>query len=330
MLLAGDVGGTKTDLAVISPEIGPRKPIARSRFPSAQYPSLEAVAHEFLDQVRLPIERATFGVAGPVIAGTARITNLPWLMDETHLARALSIPAVTLLNDLVAIAYGVPSLTGDDLYAVNPGGPIPGGALAVLAPGTGLGEAYLTWDGSHYQVHGSEGGHATFAPADELQLGLLRYLMARYDHVSFERVCSGIGLPNLYAYLRDSGHAEEPDWLADRLRSAADPTPIIVTTALDPEADCHLCTATLDLFVSILGGEAGNMALKVLATGGVYLGGGIPPRILPLLSSERFMQAFTHKGRLTELLGDVPIHVILNPEIALFGAACHALESPTV
>ncbi len=328
LLLAGDIGGTKTNLAIFSPEKGWRAPLVEKTFPSAQYPSLEAIVREFLALEHFPVERASFGVAGPVVAGRATITNLPWTMDETQLQAVLHIPSVRLLNDLDAIAHAVPFLEPNDLHTLNAGQPVAGGAIAVIAPGTGLGEAFLTWDGSRYRAHTSEGGHCDFAPTNSFEIELLRYLQQRFTHVSVERVCSGKGLPSIYAYLKDSGYSAEPSWLAERLAAADDPAPIIVNAALasDKEAACGLCVATLNEFVSILGTEAGNLALKVLATGGIYLGGGIPPRILPYLNGERFLQAFRHKGRFTELLSHVPVHVILNPKVALFGAACHGLE----
>jgi glucokinase len=215
-----------------------------------------------------------------------------------------------------------------DLHTLNAGQVVAGGAIAVIAPGTGLGEAFLTWDGARYRAHTSEGGHADFAPTNEFEIGLLRYVQQRFRHVSFERVCSGKGLPNIYAYLKDSGYAEEPQWLAERLAQANDPVPTIVNAALesDQDARCELCIAALNAFVSILGAEAGNLALKVLATGGVYLGGGIPPRILSYLEGEPFLQAFRRKGRFTDLLSRVPLQVILNPNVALLGAACHGFE----
>jgi glucokinase len=330
MLLAGDIGGTKTSLAVFSPEDGPRAPLAEATFPSADYPSLEALVREFLGQVSLPIERASFGVAGPVVASRASITNLPWVMEETQLQEALNLSSVRLLNDLNAIAHAVPFLEPADLHTLNAGQQAPDGAMAVVAPGTGLGEAFLTWDGTRYRPHPSEGGHADFAPTNPLQAELLRYLQGRFDrgrfeHVSYERICSGRGLPNIYAYLKDSGHADEPAWLTEQLAAADDPTPVIVNAALDSQRPCQLCVATLNAFVSILGAEAGNLALKVLASGGVYLGGGIPPRILPALEKQ-FMEAFRRKGRMSDLLARVPVHVILNPKVALLGAACHGLE----
>lgn len=325
MLLAGDVGGTKTNLAVFSPESGPRAPLAEATFPSPDYPSLEAVAREFLRQVGLKAERAVFGVAGPVVAGRATITNLPWVIDETLLAEALGLSSARLLNDLEAIAHAVLLLEASDLHTLNEGEPVARGAITIIAPGTGLGEAYLTWDGSRYRPHASEGGHADFAPNRPLEIGLLRSLQDRFGHVSWERVCSGQGIANIYAFLRDSGY-EEPAWLAEQLATVSDPTPIIVNTALESDETCEICTTTLEVFVSILGAETGNLALKVLATGGVYLGGGIPPRILPALERGGFLDSFRQKGRLSDLMARMPVHVILNPKVALLGAASHGLE----
>jgi glucokinase len=300
--------------------------LAEATFPSTDYPSLEALVREFLAQLDLKPEGASFGASGPVVAGRVTVTNLPWVIDETQLQAALNLSFVHLLNDLEAIAHAVPLLEPADLHNLNEGQPTPGGNIAVIAPGTGLGEAFLTWDGARYRPHASEGGHTDFAPTNPLEVELLRYLQHRYEHVSYEWVCSGQGLPNIYAFLKDGGYAEEPAWLAEQLAAADDPTPVIVNVALDDEKPSELCAATLNAFVSILGAEAGNLALKVLATGGVYLGGGIPPRILPALKRERFMKAFRHKGRLSGLLARMPVHVILNPKVALLGVACHGLE----
>ena len=329
MLLAGDIGGTKTHLAIISPEIGPRAPLAEATFPSGRYPSLEAVVREFLGQVNVGVARASFGVAGPVVGGRVAATNLPWVIDEAQLSHELKIPSVHLLNDLEAIACAVPQLreTPADLHTLNAGRPIPGGPIGVIAPGTGLGEAYLTHDGGRYRAHASEGGHVDFAPATREEIALLHYLFDHMDHVSYERICSGIGMPNIYDFLRDSGYALEPPWLAEELAAAADRTPVIVNAALNPEKRAKLCQATLELFVSILGSEAGNLALKLLATGGIYLGGGIPPRILSALSGPRFLDAFRNKGRMSALVANIPVHVILNPKVALLGAAYHGLDS---
>jgi len=326
MLLAGDIGGTKTHLAVFSPEQGPRQPVVESTYPSKDYPNLESIAQDFVAQVDAPIERAAFGVAGPVVGGQATVTNLPWIIRETRLQEVLGLSSVTLLNDLQSIAYAVPFLQAEDVHTLNEAEAEAGGTIAVIAPGTGLGEAFLTWDGSTYRAHASEGGHADFGPTDALEIGLLRYMMQRLDHVSYEWVCSGRGIPNLYGYLKDSGYAPEPPWLAEQLVAANDPTPVIVNAALGQgDAPCELCETTLRLFVSILGAEAGNLALKLMASGGVYLGGGIPPRILPWLEHKNFMQSFLHKGRFSGVLIRFPVHVILNPQAALLGVVCYGL-----
>jgi len=321
MLVVGDIGGTKTDLAVFSSEAGPRKPLAEATFHSAGYGSLELLVREFLDQAKLPVDRGSFAVAGPVVEGRAKITNLPWVIDEDRLQKALNLTSMSLRNDLEAIAYAVPFLQPEDLDTLNAGKPEPQGSIAVIAPGTGLGEAFLTWDGSRYRAYPSEGGHADFAPTNDLQIELLRYLRRQHEHVSYERVCSGIGLPNIYSYLRTSGHGPEPPWLAQQLASAEDHTPIIVDAALDTAKRCELCIAALDTFVSVLGAETANLALKVLSTGGIYLGGGIPPRIVPVLKQQWFMQAFLDKGRMSNLLAGMPVHIILNPKAARLGAA---------
>lgn len=326
MLLAGDIGGTKTNLAIIDPAGGVGKTVAEATFPSGRYPSLESIVQQFLNQTGIEVHRASFGVAGPVVGGRATITNLPWVMDEHNLQRAFDLEAVYLLNDLVSIAYAVPHLEGRDLHVLNEGRPEPGGAIAVLAPGTGLGEAFLTWEGTRFSAHPSEGGHADFAPVNKLQIKLLRYLHDRFDHVSYERICSGMGLPNIYRFFKDTDAYEEPEWLAERLASASDLTPVIVTAAFDEERPCPLCQATLEMFVAILGAEAGNLALKVLSTGGVYLAGGIPPRILLALERESFMDAFLRKGRLSHLLAPMPVRVVLNSKAALLGAVHYGLE----
>jgi glucokinase len=323
MLLAGDIGGTKTHLAVFSSRSALRTPLAEATLPSARYPSLEALVHEFLAGTNFSVERASFGVAGPVIEGQAKTTNLPWIIDEKQLQESLHIPTVDLVNDLVAMAHFVPFLEAADLRTLNVGQPESNGTLALIAPGTGLGEAFLTWDGTRYQPHASEGGHTEFGPTNAFELDLLRFLLTRIEHVSYEHVCSGIGLPNIYAYLKERNPGKEPQWLAEQLAAASDPTPVIVNAALVQGEAYPLCVATLKTFVSILGAEAGNLALKVLATGGVYIGGGIPPRILSFLEDGTCMQVFRSKGRLAEVLVKMPVHVITNTKLALLGAAYH-------
>jgi glucokinase len=327
-ILAGDVGGTKTLLAVFSAESGTEKPLAEAIFSSRAYSNLETLVREFLSGIDIKVDRACLGVPGPVIGGRARATNLPWILDGARLARAFGFSSVTLLNDLVACAHAVPFLSGEDLRTINPGRTVPEGAKVIVAPGTGLGEAYLTWGGGRYLAYPSEGGHADFGPTNSLEAGLLKHLLEKFDHVSYERVCSGSGLPNIYQYLRDTGYAEEPDWLTKELATAQDPTTVILGHALNPESACQLCQMTLTTLIGILGAEAGNAALKVLATGGVYLGGGLSLHLLPAIESGTFMTAFRRKGRFSQLMADFPVHVILNPRAALLGAARYGLSGP--
>jgi glucokinase len=281
---------------------------------------------KFLEQVGAPVTVACLGVAGPVVDGKARITNLPWRLEETALSKALNIPRVKLLNDLEATAWAVPILGEQDLVVVYEGRPAPGGNIAVIAPGTGLGEAYLTWDGRRYLAYACEGGHTSFAPQSDLEMELLRDFRKRYGHVSYERVCSGLMIPQVYGFLRDRTDAAETAGFAQRLSDAADPTRVIIEAALDGEAACDLCTRTLDLFVTILGAEAGNLALKIMATGGVYVAGGIGMRLAEVLKQGPFRDAFLHKGRMSALVKRMSVYVIVNPRAALLGAACWGLQ----
>jgi glucokinase len=324
MLLAGDIGGTKTDLAIYSPEAGPRRPLAEAEYRSGHYPSLEALVREFLASTALPVTWACFDVAGPVIDGRAKITNLPWDLSESGLAGALDLRIVHLVNDLEAVARGVPALIAEDLVTLNVGEPVAHGAIAVVAPGTGLGEAFLIWDGTRYQAFPSEGGHAEFAPATEHEVGLLVELLKQRDHVSVERVCSGPGLVAIYEYLRSAGVAPEGADVAPQLAAAPDHAPIIAKAGLRETPD-PLSAATLAMFAEILGAEAGNLALKVLSTGGVYIAGGIPSHMLPILQRGDFLRAFVRKGRMAGLMGRMPVHVVMR-QAAIFGAAIRGLE----
>jgi glucokinase len=325
MLLAGDVGGTKTDLAIFSDDAGPHAPLVQAEVHSADYPSLQALAQEFLTKAPMPVDRACFAVAGPVIAGRAKTTNLPWVIDEDSLAKELNLRSVHLMNDVEAIAEAIPILRDGDVRALNVGSPVPKGAIGVIAPGTGLGESFLTWDGSRYVAHSSEGGHADFAPTEERQIGLLRHMLRRFDHVSVEHVCSGIGIPNIYEYLRDIERVPETPEVAQLIASAKDPSVEIIVSAVDPHNPSKLCAAAIDMFVSILASEAANLALKVFATGGVYLAGGIPLHALRALQTPRFMESFKRKGRFSELMESIPIHVVIT-RAALVGAAAYGLE----
>ena len=328
MLVAGDIGGTKTDLAIFSSEAGPHAPIAEAKVHSADYPSLQAIVKEFLAKSQKPVDRACFAVAGPVIGGRVKTTNLPWLIEESSLARELNLnlKAVRLINDLEAIARAVPILRPSDVCALNAGAPVPKGTIAVIAPGTGLGESFLTWDGARYQAHSSEGGHSDFAPTDATQVRLLEYMFKKFDHVSFEHVCSGIGIPNIYGFLRDAEGIPETPEVAALVASAADPSFVIINQAVSPENTSKLCTATIDMFVSILAAEAGNLAVKFLATGGVYVAGGVATHILKIIRQPAFMERFKRKGRFADLLGRIPVQVVVTPA-GLAGAAAFGLEN---
>jgi len=326
MLVVGDIGGTKTLLALYAPGSDARTPVVEREYHSASYPGLADIVRGFLAETGQKAEFGCFDVAGPVVEGRARITNLPWVMDEQGLARDIGLRRVTLLNDLTAVANAIPVLLPEDWHTLNDGRAELHGQIAVIAPGTGLGEAFLVWSGTGYLACESEGGHASFAPTNERQVALLRYLSHRFGEVSFERVCSGIGIGNLYDFLRDSGaHPESPAFAA-QLAQAGDRTPLISQAGLQDPSNNPLAAATLDLFVEILGGEAGNLALKVLATGGVYLAGGIPPHILPRLGDGRFLDAFANKGRLADDLRRMPVHVV-TVEAARIGAARYGLET---
>ena len=326
MLIAGDIGGTKTDLAIYSRESGPHTPLAQTEVHSADYPSLQAMVVEFLAQVKMSVDVASFDVAGPVINGHVKTTNLPWVLDEQTLANDLELKAAHLMNDLEAVARAVPALRVADVITINKGEPVSNGPIAVIAPGTGLGESFLTWDGSEYLAHGSEGGHCDFAPTDERQIRLLGYLLPRLGHVGVERVCSGIGVPNIYEFLRDEENIPERPEVAQSIASAKDHTKAIVEAAFDPQHPSELCLATVDLLASVLASEAGNLALKVLATGGVYLAGGVALHLLKLLQTQQFVQTFTRKGRFKDLMERMPIHIITT-RAALLGAATFGLQS---
>ncbi len=326
MFLASDIGGTKTALALYSAERGPRDPIVECVFPSQQFDTLEEIVASFLERASIsePVQAAAFGVAGPVVDHESNITNLSWTVRRGSLAEVLDLAPdrVALLNDLEATATAVPQLLAEDLRTLNEGKPVEEAPIAVIAPGTGLGQAFLTWDGTRYRPHPSEGGHVDFAPCNQTQLDLLNYLYRKYDHVSFERVVSGMGIPEMYNFLRDTRREEHPESLAEELNKAGDKTPVILSHA----GDYPICKETLDMFVAILGAKAGNVALSLMSRGGVFLGGGIPPRILPSLQSAEFMEAFSSKGRFSHMVAQIPVHVIMNPATALLGAAYAALS----
>lgn len=318
MILAGDIGGTNTRLAYFDAEKGRLKLVLVSVFPSRKYPALENILTEFVAAHEMPIERACFGVAGPVKRGRCVTSNLAWEVDARLLAYKLDLATVLLVNDLEANAYGIAVLEPDDFVVLNKGEANPVGNAALISAGTGLGEAGLHWQRNEYRPFASEGGHTDFAPRNEIEVELLFYLLKKFKRVSYERVLSGPGLYNIYQFLRDTGRSEEPKWLAQELQDG-DPAPVISKSGL--KGSSEICARALDMFVSIYGAEAGNLTLKLMATGGLYVGGGIAPKIIEKLREPIFGTAFTTKGRLSPLLEATPVRVIMNDKTALLGAA---------
>lgn len=320
MILAGDVGGTKVHLALYQFTGGSLSHKRDERYPAKDYSGLEEIVREFLAGEE--VTSACFGVPGPVRDGRLRLTNLPWTLDSRELARNLSIEHVFLINDLEANGYGIAELKSDQIHTLSEGDPSQIGNRALIAAGTGLGEGILIWNGRIHVPYPSEGGHTDYAPRNEDEIDLLRFLKQKYNgRISFERVVAGMGITSIYEFLRDVRGMEEPSWLADRIASE-DPNAVITDLALSAKSE--LCEKTLDMFVSAYGAEAGNLALKVLSIGGLYVGGGIAPRILEKLKDGTFMRSFTDKGRLSQLLINMPVRVILESRAALLGAAAYA------
>jgi len=322
LILAGDIGGTTTRLAFFRVAATGLETVAQSNYASRGHGSLAAIVQAFVSEQQLVPVRACFGIAGPVRAGRVLTPNLPWLVDGSELAELLGLERICLLNDLQANAYGIPLLAEEDFATLNPGQPDPTGTIAVISAGTGLGETTALWDGTAHRPLASEGGHADFAPRTELEAELLLYLRAEHGRVSCERVLSGPGLRNIYRFLRDSRRVPETQDVVAEMQQG-DPAAAISRAAL--AGSCPLCGQALDLFISLYGAEAGNLALRSLATGGVYVGGGIAPKIIGRLQGPVFMHAFTAKGRLSPLLETIPVRVIRNERTALLGAGRCAL-----
>ncbi len=322
LVLAGDIGGTKTNLALFSVR-GERLRIEKSRsFSSKRYSGLVPVLRDFLAEDHVAIDSACFGIAGPIVEEKVKTPNLAWMVDCAELRRALKLDSVALLNDLEATAYGLLTLENDEFLTLNEGVIRSSGNKALIAAGTGLGQSILYDDGRRFRPLASEGGHADFAPRNELEIELLRYLIGRYRHVSYERVLSGPGLLNIYRFLKEARGVQEPSWLAERLAAADDMSAEISKAALANEPE--ICVQALDVFVSVYGAEAGNLALRAKSVRGLYIGGGIAPKIVAKLQDGTFMRAFGEKGRYTDLLAAIPVQVILNDQAALRGAAYYA------
>jgi glucokinase len=322
LVLAGDIGGTKTNLALFSVQGEKLRAELLRTFESKRYSGLLPVLREFLSGDSHRIEAACFGIAGPVIDGAVKTSNLPWVVDSGELSRALKVDPVHLLNDLEASAYGIFTLENDEFFVLNEGTMRHSGNKALIAAGTGLGQAILHDDGRCFRPLATEAGHADFAPRNGLEIELLRYLIGRFGHVSYERVLSGPGLFNIYSFLKETGQFEEPNWLAERFAAEADDSAVISKAALAHEAE--ICVKALELFLSMYGAEAGNLALRANSVRGLYVGGGIAPKILDALKDGTFMRAFVDKGRYRDFLAAVPVQVILNERAALRGAAYYA------
>lgn len=325
--LAGDIGGTKTLLGIFSVQGGAITFAEKKKFPSRDFLSLTDIIDAFLSEVDLDVGRETtcFGIAGPCEGGVCRTRNLPWVVDREKIRDRFGFAGVSLINDFEAIVHGIPHLSGTDLMVLNPGVKDPQGNIAVLGAGTGLGEAFAVYAEPirGYRVYPSEGGHASFAPTNEEEIALLQYLRGEYDHVSFERVLSGSGLVKIYEFLLSTGDYEVSEQLRQEMESILDPAAAITRFGLDGQSE--ICSRALDIFCSVYGSETGNLALKVLPAGGIYLAGGIAAKIRKRLRQGFFLQAFLNKGRSKGLLQNIPVSVVLNPEVGLIGAAARAL-----
>lgn len=333
LLLAGDIGGTKTILRLVeTSDSQGLNTLFEKSFHSRDYPDLVPLVQKFLLKANSTTpEKACFAIAGPVVNNTAKLTNLAWFLDTERLAQQLGIPSISLINDFAAVGYGIFGLTKQDLLTLQTGLHRPEAPMAVIGAGTGLGQGFLIKQGNQYQVFPSEGGHADFAPRNELEFQLMKYLLDKHDiqRVSVERVVSGLGIVSIYQFLRDRQLATESPDIAHIVRSweqeagkqdkTIDPAAAIGTAAI--QGRDRLCEQTLQLFIELYGAEAGNLALKLLPHGGLYIAGGIAPKILPWMQKTSFLLNFTQKGRMRPLLEEIPVHIILNQQVGLIGAA---------
>ncbi len=326
LILAGDIGGTKSNLAFYQGSPDAPETVAEHSYQNQEFAGLDEVVRRFLADTRMTTASAAsacFGVAGAVVVGESHLPNLGWQLSETDLARNLGLQSVSLINDLEANALGIATLAPEQFFTLNPGQPGAGGNQALIAAGTGLGMALMLPGSGGWRVAASEGGHADFAPRNEQEVALWRFLEARFGHVSLERVISGHGLANIHAFLKHSGLVE-PDWLSQRLYTEPDQAAVIAQAGLTGEA--AICAQALEVFLSAYGAAAGNLALTALATGGLYLGGGIAPKLIDAFPRSSFMAAFADKGRFAALLREISVQIILEPKCALRGAAAHALR----
>jgi glucokinase len=325
MILAGDIGGTNARLAYFQPQNGHLRLVSERVFPSREHREFGEIVTQFVDESGTRPEAACFGIAGPVRNGRVETSNLPWVIEQARLATQIHLPATLLINDLEASAWGIGALDPADLVLINRGAGGSIGNQAVIAPGTGLGEAGLFWDGNRHHVFACEGGHTDFAPQDELQIELLQFLRARFGHVSYERILSGPGLVNVYEFLREKETGKAAPELSAAMMKG-DPAAAISHAALN--GTDSIAEKALQLWIRVYGAEASNLALKVLSTGGLFLAGGISPKILAKLKTPLFMEAFLDKGRMRPLVESMPVHIVINEKAGLLGAArCAAVRA---
>ena len=319
MILAGDIGATRTRLAAFETEGNRLQCVVEKIYMSQDHSGLSEILTQFIRTEGIPVHSAAFGVAGPVRSGRSKISNLPWIIDSRELAKQLKLNSVSLLNDLEAYAYGIDALDSKDFITLSEGSEDAEGNRAVISARTGLGVAGLYWDGFRHHPFPCEGGHADFAPRNDLQMELLAYLQKKYGRVSCERILSGPGIKNIYDFLRDAHQAEEPIWLREQLNSAADPPALISQLAIEGKAP--ICDQTLSIFVSVFGAETGNCARHYMTSGGIFIGGSIAAKNVAKMKDPVFMQSFLDKGRMETLLKDMPVKIILNDDCGLIGAA---------
>lgn len=323
MILAGDIGATHTRLAGFNSDANKLESVVERVYETQKLQSLPEIVSEFVRTEGVPVNQACIGVAGPVKDGKSKPPNFPWVIDSRELAAQLRLSTVGLINDLEAYAYGIDGLKSADFITLSEGAGFSDGNMAVISATTGLGQAGLYWDGFRHHPFACEGGHADFAPRNEVEIDLLKYLLAKYEHVSCERILSGPGIKNIYDFLRDSRRVEEPGWLKDQMSQSPDPPALISQLALEKKAP--ICERALDIFVGAYGAEAGNCALKFMSTAGMFIGGSIAAKVVPKMKEPTFMNAFLAKGRMRPLLEDIPVKIVLNDSAGLIGAARCAL-----
>ena len=319
MILAGEIGATRTRLAAFETEGNRLQCVVEKTYMSQDHGGLSELLAQFTRTEGIPVQSACFGVAGPVRSGRSKISNLPWIIDSRELEKQLKLNSVGLLNDLEAYAYGIDALESKDFVTLSEGSEDAEGNRAVISARTGLGVAGLYWDGFRHHPFACEGGHADFAPRNNLQMELLAYLQKKYGRISCERILSGPGIKNIYEFLRDAHKADEPAWLRDQIHAAPDPPALISQLALEGKA--AICDQTLSIFVSVFGAETGNCALNFMSTGGIFLGGSIAAKIVGKMKDPEFLKAFLDKGRMEALLKDIPVKIVLNDDCGLVGAA---------